>query len=160
MFPGSTNSPLFHPPTGPAPAMRSALTQLWHCGTSECQGEHMCIKAGAKAAEPQSRNLSKTQSHRTATRRELAAWPSWGDPVLQHLRACDVLLKSGRWAWTQSPWWGSQVRKWDVRTRPAWKGIRSQRNRRTEAMLLLFGCQGTGKNPPLDQMVESVERGP
>lgn len=40
MLPGSTNPRLLHPPIGPAPAMRSALTQLWHCGTSECQGEH------------------------------------------------------------------------------------------------------------------------
>lgn len=70
MLPNSTNSLLFHSPIG---LLQQCVLPSSDTVESLNVRVNMCIKAGAEAAEPQSRNPSKMQDHCTATRCALAA---------------------------------------------------------------------------------------
>lgn len=90
MFPGSVNSPLHRTGSSNACSPNSVL-KLWEPLNARVS---MCLKVGDEAADPQSRNSSKIQGHRTATRLwvcsiTILGWPAF----LQHLSIWDLILK-------------------------------------------------------------------
>lgn len=132
MFPGSVNSPLHRTCSSNARSPNSVL-KLWEPVNAQVS---MCLKVGDEAAELQSKNPSKIQGHRTATRLwacgiTILGWPG----VLQHLSIWDLILK---WEDHQSNFHndptssGLTVRKRNADRMPEpcqeVKDIRSQRN--------------------------------
>lgn len=162
MFPGSVNSPLHRTGSSNACSPNSVL-KLWEHLNARVS---MCLKGGDEAADPQSRNSSKIQGHRTATRLwacsiTILGWPAF----LQHLSIWDLILK---WEDHQNNFHndptssGLTVRKRNADRIPddARKlKISGVKEMRVKAPLLLFGCERRGKSPPLHQVEEGVERG-